>query len=218
MRLVVVSHPCVPSGVARCAQQRAPVHGWVRRPGGRGEGGWTRCSRRWPSPSTEARAFSSWATCPARETLAARANEMGVRERIIWRVYVPHDAITAVYGEMDVLVVPSKTVSNWKEQFGRVVVEALACGVPVIASDSGELPRMIGQTGGGWTFPEEQPEALASVLRHVGDSPSEAGSRAIAGRRAVERLFGLNTVADRFAAIVESVALRTPGGLPLSRQ
>jgi glycosyltransferase involved in cell wall biosynthesis len=142
---------------------------------------------------------------PARNALSARAREIGLGQRITWRGYVPHDAVADAYRDLDVLVVPSRTVSTWKEQFGRVVIEALACGVPVIASDSGELPALIGQTGGGWTFPEGQSMALARVLRHVGDNSAEVEDRGVSGRRAVERLFGADAVADRFAATVASV-------------
>jgi glycosyltransferase involved in cell wall biosynthesis len=48
---------------------------------------------------------------------------------------------------MDILCAPSQTMANWREQFGRMVVEAFACGVPVISSDSGELPYVMGDAG-----------------------------------------------------------------------
>lgn len=143
---------------------------------------------------------------PTRNALSARAREIGIGQRIAWRGYVSHDEVADAYRDLDVLVVPSRTVPSWKEQFGRVVIEALACGVPVIASDSGELPALIGQTGGGWTFPEGDSVALARALRHAGDQPVEAEHRGMSGRWVVERLFGANAVADCFAATVESVA------------
>ncbi len=55
------------------------------------------------------------------------------------------------------LALPSRTTPTWKEQFGRVIVEALWCGVPVVGSDSGEIPWLIELTGGGLTFPEGEP-------------------------------------------------------------
>ncbi len=140
---------------------------------------------------------------PARVKLEATAGEIGIRDRVTWAGYVQHDAVAHAYGEMDVLVVPSQTVPQWKEPFGRVVIEALAFGVPVIASDSGELPHLVNPTEGGWTFPEGKPQALAGALAHVHDSPAEAHQRGVSGREAVERLFDADVIADRFATIVD---------------
>jgi glycosyltransferase involved in cell wall biosynthesis len=55
------------------------------------------------------------------------------------------------YAEMDVLVLPSRTTSRWAEQFGRVLIEALWCGVLVVGS--GEIPWIVETTGGGRVFP-----------------------------------------------------------------
>ncbi len=48
---------------------------------------------------------------------------------------------------MDMLVAPSQTTPRWREQFGRMLIEAFACGVPVVASDSGEMPHVVGDAG-----------------------------------------------------------------------
>ena len=48
---------------------------------------------------------------------------------------------------MDFLCAPSQTTPSWREQFGRMLIESFACGLPVIGSDSGEIPHVIGQTG-----------------------------------------------------------------------
>ena len=57
--------------------------------------------------------------------------------------FVPHEETPRYLAAFDLLVLPSETQPNWKEQFGRVIVEALACGVPVIGSDSGEIPNLV---------------------------------------------------------------------------
>ena len=51
-----------------------------------------------------------------------------------------HDAVPALAERDDVLCAPSQTTAGWREQFGRMLIEAMACGVPVVASDSGEIP------------------------------------------------------------------------------
>jgi glycosyltransferase involved in cell wall biosynthesis len=60
---------------------------------------------------------------------------------------VKHDEVAEYLPVMDVLLAPSQTTSGWREQFGRMLIEAFACGVPVIASDSGEIPSVVGDAG-----------------------------------------------------------------------
>jgi phosphatidylinositol alpha-1,6-mannosyltransferase len=60
---------------------------------------------------------------------------------------VKHDQVAAYLNAMDLLCAPSQTTSHWREQFGRMIAEAFACGVPVIASDSGEIAWVVGDAG-----------------------------------------------------------------------
>ena len=108
---------------------------------------------------------------------------------------VPHDRVPDYLNAMDVLAAPSLTTPRWREQFGRMLVEAMACGVPVIGSDSGEIPHVVGDAGvvapegevGGWT------KALDEIIIHP-------GRRAELARRGLERArgeFALPVVARR---------------------
>jgi phosphatidyl-myo-inositol dimannoside synthase len=58
-----------------------------------------------------------------------------------------HADVPRYLGCMDMMVAPSQSMKNWREQFGRMIIEAFACGVPVIGSDSGEIPFVIGDAG-----------------------------------------------------------------------
>jgi glycosyltransferase involved in cell wall biosynthesis len=75
--------------------------------------------------------------------------------------------VPAFLSSLDVLVVPSRTTPTWAEQFGRVVVEAMWAGTPVVASDSGALPEVVGN--GGAIVPEGDVAALARALRDLAD-------------------------------------------------
>ncbi len=108
-----------------------------------------------------------------------------------------HDQMAAGYAQLDVLVVPSHTTRTWKEQFGRVIVEALWCGVPVLGSDSGEIPWLIELTGGGLVFPERDRDALAAQLLKLRETPELRHELAATGRAAVERLFSVSAATDR---------------------
>lgn len=109
---------------------------------------------------------------------------------------VDHAEMASAYASMDVLVLPSRTTSAWAEQFGRVLVEALWCGVPVVGSDSGEIPWVIETTGGGGVVPEGDATALAAALAQLRDNPSERAALAAHGREVVARTFGVPAVAD----------------------
>jgi len=107
-----------------------------------------------------------------------------------------HAEMADGYAQLDVLVLPSLTTPTWKEQFGRVIVEALWCGVPVVGSDSGEIPWLIELTGGGLVFPEGDSDALAAALRKLREQPQLRAGLAQAGRAAVQRLFSVPAATD----------------------
>jgi glycosyltransferase involved in cell wall biosynthesis len=77
-----------------------------------------------------------------------------------------------------------------------VIIEALWCGVPVIGSDSGEIPWLIELTGGGLIFPEGDRVKLAEMLKRIRDDPSTGRRLAMNGRASVERLFSVPAATD----------------------
>jgi glycosyltransferase involved in cell wall biosynthesis len=105
--------------------------------------------------------------------LLAKAEENGIKERLILVESVPHDEVPKYINLMNVLVLPSETTyqfktmtaAGWKEQFGHVLIEAMACKVPVIGSDSGEIPYVIGDAG--LIFPEGNVAALENCLHQM---------------------------------------------------
>jgi glycosyltransferase involved in cell wall biosynthesis len=117
-----------------------------------------------------------------------------------------HDQMASGYAQLDVLVLPSHTTPTWKEQFGRAIVEALWCGVPVLGSDSGEIPWLIGLTGGGLVFPEGDVEALAAQLGRLRASPELRRELAASGRRSVEGMFSVPAASDSLERMLESAA------------
>ena len=106
----------------------------------------------------------------AREEMEALARSLGNGEQTAFIGQLPSMDLPAEYHKLDALVLPSLTRPNWKEQFGRVLVEAMAGGVPVLGSDSGAIPEVIGDAG--LIVPEGDVEALASALRDLRDHPA----------------------------------------------
>ena len=80
-------------------------------------------------------------------TLVALAEGLGIAHKLCWVDAVPPEDVPRYINCMDVLVLPSLTTPGWVEFFGRVLVEAMACEVPVIGSDSGEIPNVVGDAG-----------------------------------------------------------------------
>lgn len=83
---------------------------------------------------------------PERMALTTQADELGIADRVTFLGHLGSD-LPAFYRDLDALVVPSLPTPGWLEQFGRVVVEAMASGVPVVASRSGALPDVVADAG-----------------------------------------------------------------------
>ena len=139
---------------------------------------------------------------PEQPRLAQLAAELGLGERVSFAT-VPSLAMPAELAALDCLVLPSRTRPNWKEQFGRVLIEAMACGVPVVGSTSGEIPNVIGEAG--LTFPEDDALALAAHLRALQADPARRAALGAAGRARVVAHYTQAQVAQATAALYQQV-------------
>ncbi len=97
-----------------------------------------------------------------RGCLEELTRRMGLSDRVIFEEWIYSLRLPAFYRGLDALVLPSRSQANWVEQFGRVLIEAMACGVPVIGSDCGEIPQVVGDAG--LIFPEGDVGALHERL------------------------------------------------------
>jgi len=105
---------------------------------------------------------------------------------------------------IDALVLPSITQPNWKEQFGRVLIEAMACGVPVVGSTCGEIPNVIGDAG--LIVPESDTDALADALRQLARDPALRAALTRKGRdRVLSRFTQKRIAADTVRVYREMV-------------
>jgi glycosyltransferase involved in cell wall biosynthesis len=102
---------------------------------------------------------------PKLAELEAQAKSLNIADKVHFDGQLPSIEIPPYYHDLDVFVLPSLTRPNWKEQFGRVMIEAMASGVPVIGSDSGAIPSVIGDSG--VIVPEGDKFALRDAIRRV---------------------------------------------------
>lgn len=104
---------------------------------------------------------------PQKERLQSLVRELDL-EHVAFDSPIPSPRMLDYYRGLDLLVLPSRTRTHWKEQFGRVLIEAMATGVPVVGSDSGEIPQVIGEAG--LIFPEDDALALRGAIeKTMGD-------------------------------------------------
>ena len=116
---------------------------------------------------------------------------------------VTHDHVPAYLNAMSVLCAPSQTTPRWKEQFGRMIVEAFAAGVPVIGSDSGEIPFLIGDTG--VIVGESDLDGWAVQIARLLADDGRRKELAAAGRHRARREFSWPTVARQHLAFFEQL-------------
>ncbi len=135
---------------------------------------------------------------PQRAELERLAGELGVRDCVTFVGSVPSTQMPDQYHHLDALALPSRTRPNWKEQFGRVLVEAMASGVPVVGSNSGAIPGVIGD--GGLVFPEGDIPALTDALRRLQTDADLRQALGSAGRARVLAHFTHKQVASQTVA------------------
>lgn len=136
-----------------------------------------------------------------RDAIVARAQQLGLGARV--KIDAWSSSVVEALQQLDLLVLPSRTTRSWKEQFGRILVEAMSCGVPVIGSSSGEIPHVIGDAG--LIFPERDSCALATCITQVAESASLRADLAARGRARVQSLYTQAALARRYHTIYESM-------------
>jgi glycosyltransferase involved in cell wall biosynthesis len=136
---------------------------------------------------------------PARPSLEQLAARLGIARRVSFDGGIRSEQMPAYLQQLDVLVLPSRTLPNWKEQFGRVLIEAMACEVVVVGSDSGEIPNVIGDAG--FIFPEGDVVALRQRLQQLMLEPALRRETACAGRRRVLERYTQARIAAQTVAV-----------------
>lgn len=131
---------------------------------------------------------------PYKSHLKSQARSLRIENRVIWEPRRGSTKMPEFYRSMSTLVLPSLTRKNWKEQFGRVLIEAMACEVPVVGSDCGEIPNVIGDAG--IIFSEGNVDALRAHLAELMSDASRRSTLGKAGRARVLAHFTQAHVAD----------------------
>ena len=136
-----------------------------------------------------------------------QAAALNIADRVTFLGQVPSTQMPSLYHKIDVLALPSLTRPNWKEQFGRVLVEAMCSGVPVIGSDSGAIPSVIGDAG--LVVPENNSQALRQGLASLVNDPELYKRIATNGRQRASENFTQMAVAQATAMAYQKLITKS---------
>ncbi len=140
-----------------------------------------------------------------KENLKILARNLKIENRITWYDAVSYMEVPKLVRQFDILVLPSRNTKIWKEQFGRVLIEAMALGVPVIGSNSGDIPNVIGECG--LIFKENDYEELANSIKRLTDDSDLLKTLVNRGREKIEKEYSLEMVSQQMIDIFHKLLI-----------
>jgi glycosyltransferase involved in cell wall biosynthesis len=156
---------------------------------------------------------------PERDRLERYADELGIRDAVEFRA-VPYEDMPSVFASASCMVLASLATASggyvlgdiprffWEEQFGLVLAEAMAAGLPILASQSGAIPEVCGDAAAYFL-----PGDWLGLARRLADGPlSKApGERADIPAELIHR-YSIEAAAERLASVYDRLMERSPSG------
>ena len=139
---------------------------------------------------------------PQKSYLLNLAKELHIKDSVVFIGQIPHSQMAKYYSLADVFVLPSITSKMGEtEGFGVVLLEAMACGLPVIGSDTGGIPDIIKNGETGLLFRQkESPDLANQIIRLLTDE--DLRKKMVANARdLIETQFSWEIVAERFMEV-----------------
>lgn len=133
---------------------------------------------------------------------------LSVEDSIVFLDAVDFNQIVDYYNIMDLMVIPSLTTEEWKEQFGRTIIEAMSCGVPVIGSSSGAIPEVIGEAG--VIFQEGKAQILSEKINHLAEDDKLRNTLIDKGLKRIKENFTTEIIAKKTYEIYRKLAADRP--------
>lgn len=140
---------------------------------------------------------------PEAAALRRRVAEANLTDVVTFLPPAPPAEIARRMADLNALVLPSRTTAVWKEQLGRVLLEAMATGVPVVGAESGAIPEVIG--GCGLTFPEDDKAGLAQQLHRLMENPLLAEELIRRGVERAREVYSQQALAARTVAFYREI-------------
>jgi glycosyltransferase involved in cell wall biosynthesis len=141
---------------------------------------------------------------PQEYKLRSLTEQLNIKKQVVFLGPQKSSEMPVLINQADVLVLPSRSSSVWKEQYGRVLLEAMACRVPVIGSNSGAIPEVVGDCG--LLFQENSVEDLVNCLRRLIDVPRLRKEFGENGYKRANTLFSQYEIARKTAEFYRKIA------------
>lgn len=138
-----------------------------------------------------------------RERLRSFVRQEGLEDEVTFSGPLPREELPKLYGAHDVLIFPS----TWQEPFALTLLEAMASGMPILASATGGTPEIVEPERNGLLFPSEDATALARQMERLVAEPRLARSLGAWGRTLALERFDLHTYLDRVHDLYTSIAV-----------
>jgi colanic acid/amylovoran biosynthesis glycosyltransferase len=143
---------------------------------------------------------------PLRDRLVALAGELGIADRVRFEGRRNQEAVREGLDQSDVLVAPSVTAADGDEEgIPNVLKEAMASGMPVVATRHAGIPELVDDGVSGWLVAERNDAALAEALTRLAATPERWPAMGRAGRTKVEREYDIHRLNDRLVAMLETL-------------
>lgn len=141
---------------------------------------------------------------PYESELRDTVTRLGIEEHVLFTGFVPHEEAPGWLSLFNALILASETRPNWKEQFGRVILEANACETAVIGTESGEIGNILRNTRGGLIVSEANVAELGSAMLELATNPEKTRELALQGARSVREKYDQSYLAGRFATTIRN--------------
>jgi len=146
---------------------------------------------------------------PLRSSLQAAAQRLGIADRVIFHGEVTNEQVRAAYYSHDILLVPSQTAADGdQEGLPNVLIEGLACGIPVVATQHAGIPELVQHETTGLLVPERDSQALARAIVQLMETPDLVIRLSQTGRAVVKHLHSLERMVQDVEAVYDDALCR----------
>ena len=138
---------------------------------------------------------------PEEEGIRARAKELGIYDRFLFINSVPYHDMPKFFNMSDIFVLPSIPTKTWQEQLGMVLIESMACGLPVISAYSGSIPEVVGDSG--ILVQPNDPHSLAEGMKKLVKDENLRKKYSLMGREKVLKNYNSKNISSKIGEIFE---------------